>query len=250
MGVKDIVTMKRREKITVLTCYDYPTAKILEEIGIDLILVGDSLGNVVLGYDSTKKVTMQDIIRHTGAVRRGAKKSFIIADMPYGSDRTADMALRNARLLIGAGADAVKVEGKPEICKALSGKGIDVMGHIGYLPQTATKPSVHRDEEKLLHEGLALEDAGCFSAVLEMVQQDAARRVTEGLKIPTIGIGAGPYCDGQVLVLNDMLGMYDDFKPRFAKRYAHINDEIREAVREYNGDVKEKRFPGKEHSFG
>jgi len=249
MDTLKIKSMKGKEAIVVLTCYGYPMAKVLEEVGIDIILVGDSLGNVVLGYESTKEVTIQDMVRHVGAVRRGAVSSFIVADMPYKSDRTMELAVENANLLIDAGADAVKVEGKPEICKFLVGNGIAVMGHTGHLPQTAEKPIVHKDRDKLLQEARALEEAGCFSVVLEMVQQDVAKEVTDALKIPTIGIGAGPYCDGQVLVINDMLGMYEDFKPKFVKRYANVNDEIRKAVKEYKKDVKKGGFPGEEYSF-
>ncbi len=247
--MRDIKLMKGKEAIVVLTCYGYSMAKILEEAGIDIILVGDSLGNVVLGYESTKDVTMQDMIRHTGAVRRGAVSSFIVADMPYKSDELKDLALKNVNLLIEAGADAVKIEGKPEICKFLVEGNVAVMGHIGHLPQTAEKPVVHRDKDKLLKEAKALEEAGCFAIVLEMVQQDVSKYITDALKIPTIGIGAGPYCDGQVLVLNDMLGMFEDFKPKFVKRYAHINDEIRKAVKAYKKEVRSGDFPGEEYGF-
>jgi 3-methyl-2-oxobutanoate hydroxymethyltransferase len=249
MTTEKIKSMKAKEAITVLTCYGYPMARILEETGIDIILVGDSLGNVVLGYDSTKEVTINDMLRHTGAVRRGAVSSFIISDMPYKSDETIDLAIKNANLLIDSGADAVKIEGKPDICKALVQNGIAVMGHIGHLPQTAEKPIVHKDKDKLLNEAKSLEQAGCFAIVLEMVQTDIAKEITDSLKIPTIGIGAGPYCDGQVLVINDMLGLYEDFKPKFVKKYAHLNDEIRKAVKTYKKEVKAGEFPGDEFSF-
>lgn len=247
--MKDFRLMKGREKITVLTCYGYPMAKILEEMGIDIILVGDSLGNVVLGYDSTKEVTMEDMVRHTQAVRRGALTSFIVADMPYKSDASVEMAIDNADLLLKSGADAVKVEGKPEICKVLVENHIPVMGHIGYLPQTADKPVLHKEKDKLLADAKALEQAGVFAIVLEMVQTDVAKELTASLKIPTIGIGAGPHCDGQVLVINDMLGMYDDFKPKFVKRYANINEDIRKAVKQYRKEVKDGDFPSEEYSF-
>jgi len=249
MDTLKIKSMKGQEAIVVLTCYGYPMARILEEMGIDMILVGDSLGNVVLGYETTKEVTVNDMVRHTGAVRRGAITSFIVADMPYKSDESKEMAVKNANLLMDNGADAVKVEGKPEICKVLVSSGIAVMGHIGHLPQTAEKPIVHKDRDKLLQEAKALEEAGCFAVVLEMVQTDVAKEITDSLKIPTIGIGAGPYCDGQVLVINDMLGMYEDFKPKFVKRYAHINDEIRKAVKAYKKEVRKGEFPGEEYSF-
>ena len=249
MNIPKIKSMKGEEAIVMLTCYGYPMARVLEEVGVDIILVGDSLGNVVLGYDSTKDVSMEDMIRHTGAVRRGAISTFIVADMPYKSDDIKEQAIKNANLLVDNGADAVKVEGKPEICRALVSSGIAVMGHIGHLPQTAEKPTVHKDKDKLLEEAKALQDAGCFAIVLEMVQSDVAKEVTDSLKIPTIGIGAGPYCDGQVLVINDILGMYDDFKPKFVKRYANINENIRKAVKSYKKEVKSGEFPGDEYSF-
>lgn len=247
--MKNFSSMKGKEAITVLTCYGYSMAKVLEEVGVDIILVGDSLGNVVLGYDSTKEVTMQDMIRHTGAVRRGAVSSFIVTDMPYKSDETKELALMNANTLIDSGADAVKIEGNQEVCKYLVQNGIAVMGHIGHLPQTAEKPIVHRDFKELFGKAEALQNAGVFAIVLEMVQSDIAKKITDFLSIPTIGIGAGPYCDGQVLVINDMLGMYEDFKPKFVKRYVHLNDEIRKAVKAYKKEVKSGEFPGEEYSF-
>lgn len=249
MDIQKIKSMKGKEAITVLTCYGYPMARVLEEMGIDIILVGDSLGNVVLGYDTTKEVTVNDMVRHTGAVRRGAVSGFIVSDMPYKSDESVEMAVKNANLLMDNGADAVKVEGKPDICKALVSAGIAVMGHIGHLPQTAEKPVVHKDFNELFKQAEALQNAGCFAIVLEMVQSDIAKKITDFLTIPTIGIGAGPYCDGQVLVINDILGMYDNFKPKFVKRYAHINDDIRRAVKAYKKDVKTGEFPGEKYSF-
>lgn len=250
MDIPKIKSMKGKEAITVLTCYDYSTARILEETGINIILVGDSLGNVVLGYETTQEVTVNDMVSHTGAVRRGAITSFIVTDMPYKSDENAEIAVKNANLLMDNGADAVKVEGKPEICKALISAGIPVMGHIGYLPQSADKPAVHKDFNLLLIQAEALQNAGCFAIVLEMVTSDIAKKITDFLTIPTIGIGAGPYCDGQVLVINDILGMFEDFKPKFVKRYASINDDIRKAVKAYKKDVKTGEFPGDEYSFG
>lgn len=243
MHTSRIKSMKGNEAITVLTCYDYNTAKILEEIGIDVLLVGDSLGNVVLGFDSTKEVTMQDMIRHTGAVRRGAISSFIVSDMPYKSDENKDIALKNAQALIDAGADAVKIEGKPHICKHLVNSGIAVMGHIGYLPQTDGKPAVKKDFENLLKLAEALQAAGAFALVMELVDKDTARKLTGFLEIPTIGIGSGVDCDGQVLVINDILGTYEDFKPKFAKQYANVNDLIRKAVKSYKKEVKAGEFP-------
>ncbi len=249
MDTVKIKSMKGKEAIVMLTCYDYNTAKILEEYGIDIVLVGDSLGNVVLGYETTKDVTMNDMIRHTGAVRRGGVTSFIVTDMPYKSDETKELAIKNANLLIDAGADAVKMEGKPDICRALVQNGIAVIGHIGHLPQTAEKPVVHKDFKELLMQAEVLQNAGVFAIVLEMVQSDVAKKITDFLSIPTIGIGAGPYCDGQVLVINDILGMYEDFKPKFVKRYANINDGIRKAVKAYKKEVKAGEFPGEEYTF-
>jgi len=249
MNIEKIKQMKGKEKITVLTAYDYCFAKILEDAKVDIILVGDSLGNVVLGYDSTKEVTMQDMKRHIQAVRNGASNSFIVGDMPYGSDETPVKALENARILLGAGADAVKVEGKPDIVEYLVDNQIDVMGHIGHLPQTAEKPVVHKDSNVLIKEARALEDAGAFSVVLELVKSDAAKEVTKKVKIPTIGIGAGKDCDGQVLVLYDMLGLFDKFKPKFVKKYAELGLVAREAVKEYVDEVKKKKFPSEEFSF-
>ncbi|MEA2036426.1 MAG: 3-methyl-2-oxobutanoate hydroxymethyltransferase [Nanoarchaeota archaeon] len=251
--VSNIKSMKSKEKIVVLTCYDYSTAKILEEAGIDIILVGDSLGNVILGYDTTQKVTMQDIIRHTGAVRRGAPSTHIVADMPYKSDETKEEALKNAKLLIEAGADSVKLEGKPEICRFLVENKIQVMGHVGLLPQTAENFKVKGKEEKeaqeILNMAIELEKAGCYAVVLESVPSQLAKKITDSIKIPTIGIGAGVGCDGQVLVINDILGMFDDFKPKFVKRFANLKEEIKKAVSSYKKEVKAKTFPDESHSF-
>lgn len=253
MNTSQIVSMKGKTAIAVLTCYDNNMAKILEEMNVDIILVGDSLGNVVLGYDSTRDVTIQDMIRHTGAVRRGAVSSFIVADMPYKSDETDELAIKNADDLIESGADAVKVEGKPSVCKALVDNGLAVMGHVGLLPQTAENYKVKgkdaKEAESIFNMALELEKAGCFAVVLESVPVELAKKITDALKIPTIGIGAGHYCDGQVLVINDMLGMYDEFKPKFVKRYANINDIVKKAVSQYRKEVKNGEFPSDEYSF-
>jgi len=249
MDAKTIKSMKGKEKVVVLTAYDCCFAKILDDANVDIILVGDSLGNVVLGYDTTKEVTMQDMKRHVQAVRNGAQEAFIVADMPYGSDETPVKALENARILLGSGADVVKVEGKPDIVEYLVDNEIEVMGHIGHLPQTAEKPVVHKDADVLVKEAKALEEAGAFSVVLELVKADVAKEVTKKVKIPTIGIGAGKDCDGQVLVINDMLGLYDKFKPKFAKRYAELGLVAKKAVKEYVNEVKKKKFPSDEFSF-
>ena len=243
---------KGKEKITVLTAYGYSTSRVIDEAGVDIILVGDSLGNVVLGHDTTRKVTMEDMLRHTGAVARGAKNCLIVADMPFESDKTMGLAVKNAKLLLKAGAHAVKVEGKPEIVEALVKEDIIVMGHAGLLPQTAEDLKVQgkneKDAKKILDEVIALEKAGCFSIVLECVSSRLAKTITETLKIPTIGIGSGPYCDGQVLVSNDMLGLFDNI-PKFVRKYADLNSEIKKAVQVYCKDVKEGSFPSEKESF-
>lgn len=228
-----------------LTAYDYCFSSIIGGV-VDIILVGDSLGNVVLGYDSTKHVSMADMVRHTKAVRNGTE-GFIVADMPYGSD-SEEKVVENAKLLLDVGADAVKVEGKPSIVDILVKNRINVVGHIGHLPQTALKPEVHSDDQ-LLDQAIALEKAGCFAIVLEMVKSDVAKEITDSLSIPTIGIGAGKNCDGQVLVLNDMLGLFEKFKPKFVKRFGELGLEARKAVSSYVKDVKSGDFPGKEQSF-
>lgn len=245
--------MKGNEKISMLTAYDYCTARIVDESGIDIVLIGDSLGMVVLGYGTTQKVTMQDMIRHTGAVARGIKNAHVVGDMPYRSYDNEEDAVKNAKLLIEAGADSVKTEKKPEIAKALIENGIDVMGHVGLTPQSITDFKVQgKDEEaakQLKEEAIALEKAGCYALILECIPMQLAKEITEIVKIPTIGIGAGPYCDGQVLVSSDMLGLFTDFKPKFVKRYAEISSEIKKAIENYKKDVKEEKFPTDEYSF-
>ena len=251
--IERIKSMKSREKIVMLTAYDYCNAKILDSSGIDIILVGDSLGMVVLGYKSTREVTMEDMLRHTKAVANGSKNTLIVADLPYNSDITPDDVVRNARLLLANGAGAVKPEGKPEIAKALTKSGINVMGHAGLLPQTTREYLVQgRDSasaKEIFNMTIALENAGCFAIVLECIPSELAKKITEKLKIPTIGIGAGKYCDGQVLVINDMLGMYDEIKPKFVKRYGNISRAIKESILRYKKDVKDGNFPDDTHSY-
>ncbi len=255
--------MKQRgEKITVLTAYDFPTARILDKVGVDVILVGDSLGMTMLGYPTTVPVTMADILHHTKAVARGVQRSLVVADMPFLS-YGADLAegVRNAgRLLAEGGADAVKLEGGGsavlELVSRLTQLGIPVMGHLGLTPQSVhqfggwrvqgTTPEAAR---RLLQQAKGLEEAGCFAVVLELMPAEVAAEITSALSIPTIGIGAGPACDGQVLVIHDLLGLLDDFKPRFVKRYAELGQAIAEAVSHYVEDVRSGRFPGPEHSF-
>ena len=251
-SVQGLKSMKSKQKIAMLTAYDFPTAKLMDGI-VDIILVGDSLGMVVLGYENTTQVTMDDMLRATSAVARGAKNTLIVGDMPIGTYDNEQNALKNARLFLNAGAHAVKIERKPEIAKFLVKNGIEVMGHTGLTPQTITTFKVQgKDKEsadKILNEGIELDKAGCFSVVLECIPLELAKIMTKKISIPTIGIGAGIHCDGQVLVTNDILGLYGDFKPKFLKRYAEIGNEIKKAFENYAKDVREKKFPDDEHSF-
>ncbi|MCK5739435.1 3-methyl-2-oxobutanoate hydroxymethyltransferase [bacterium] len=244
--ISETQAMKGREKISMLTCYDYSFAKAIDG-HVDLILVGDSLGNVVLGYQRTRHVTLDDMLRHLGAVSRGVTKSVIIADLPYGSYETPDMAIKNARQLIENGADAVKPEGRPDIVTALTAAKIPVMAHLGLLPQTAkTFRAVGRKEDEARHllvQAAEMETAGAFSLVLECVPPVLAAKVSDLITIPTIGIGAGADCDGQVLVLYDMLGLYDDFQPKFVRHYARLKSAVADAVQQYTRDIKNGFFP-------
>ena len=243
----DFVQKKRKkDKITCLTAYDAYTAQVLEKSGIDIILAGDSLGNVILGYPDTKQVTIEDMMRHTQAVRRGAPDTFVVADLPYGSVIGGEEKLiaDAQRLIREAGADAVKIEGASDInaVKRLIDSGICVMGHLGYLPQTTVKPRMLGKEKqeaaKLLNEAFLLEETGVYSIVLEMVEQEAAREVTQAVKIPTIGIGSGNYCDGQVLVINDMVGLTFGKVPGFVKKYDDLGARLKESVRRYIEEVR------------
>jgi len=249
-----------REKITMLTAYDYPTAKLLDESGIDIILVGDSLGNSVLGYENTIPVTMDEMLHHTKAVVRGAGDSMVIADMPFMSYQlNPESALMNAsRFVKEAGAAGVKIEGSNHIdsIKKIIEAGIPVMGHIGFTPQSVNQLGGNRvqgrsatEAKDLTDAAKALEKAGIFAIVLEMVPAALAGRISSSLEIPVIGCGAGPECDGQVLVINDALGISRDFIPRFAKKFADIYSEEKRAVSSYIKDVRSGAFPGKEHSF-
>jgi 3-methyl-2-oxobutanoate hydroxymethyltransferase len=257
--LQEILAFKKRgERFPMLTAYDYPTAKVVDEAGVPLILVGDSLGNVVLGYDSTVFVTMDVMIHHTAAVVRGAKRALVIGDMPFMSYQTDTVtALENAaRFLREAGAQAVKLEGgevMAETIKALVDRGIPVMGHIGFTPQSAYQIGQRVQgrsidaAEKLVRDAHAVEDAGAFAVVLELVPSQLAKLITERLTIPTIGIGAGPDCDAQVQVVSDMLGLYTDFVPRHAKQFAHLADDMRSAVTTYSESVREGSFPTEEN---
>jgi 3-methyl-2-oxobutanoate hydroxymethyltransferase len=252
---------KKGARLAMLTAYDYPGARLVAEAGVDLILVGDSLGMVVLGYDSTVAVTMDEMVHHTRAARRGAPQAFVIADLPFLSYGTPEQALVNAaRLMKDAGADSVKLEGGDEvvpIVEALVRAGVPVLGHVGLTPQTASALGGYKlqgkeeaDARRILEGALALERAGCWGVVLELVPAPLARLITERIAIPTIGIGAGPHCDGQVLVFHDLVGMYSGFTPTFVKRYAEAGATIRDAVARYAAEVRDGSFPGEGKSFG
>lgn len=255
MGFQDKIKRKKgKEKIVMLTAYDYQIAKILDHTDIDLILVGDSLGMVVQGHKDTKSVTMQDMIYHTKAVARGVSKTPIIGDMPINACNTVEDGLRNARKFLQAGAHGVKIEGnRPKIINDLMDEGIPVMGHVGMLPQLAetyrVKGKTPEEAEKIFRSALDLEEIGVFSMVLECIPESLAKKITDNVKIPTIGIGAGKYCDGQVLVINDMLGMDESFKPKFVKRYARLNKTIAQAISKFAEEVSTGRYPDKEHTY-
>jgi 3-methyl-2-oxobutanoate hydroxymethyltransferase len=251
---EEIRRKKAREKIIMLTAYDYQMAKILDQASVDLILVGDSSGMVVQGYATTREVTMTDMIFHVRAVARGAKNTPIIGDMPINSSDTAREALKNAKRFIESGARGVKIEGnKPDVVKTLIDEGIPVMGHVGMLPQVAEKYRVKgKDPEeahRILQDALDLDRIGVFSIVVECVPQSLAKRITEGTKAPTIGIGAGKYCDGQVLVINDMLGFDESFRPKYVKTYANLNRTIKDAVARFREEVISGRYPDEEHTY-
>ncbi len=252
---------KKGARLAMLTAYDFPTARLAAEAGIDLILVGDSLGMVVLGYDSTVPVTVDDMAHHTKAARRGAPEAFLIADLPFLSYGSAGDALANsARLMKEAHADSVKLEGGAEVVpvvEALVRAGVPVLGHVGLTPQTASALGGYRlqgkDEaqaRRILEDAIALERAGCWGVVLELVPAPLAKLITETISIPTIGIGAGPYCDGQVLVFHDTVGLFSGFTPTFVKRYAEAGTAIREALSRYAEEVRGGTFPGEAQSFG
>jgi len=252
---------KKGARLAMLTAYDFPSARLVAEAGIDLILVGDSLGMVVLGYGSTLPVTMDDMVHHTKATRRGAPEAFVIADLPFLSYGTPEQALANAaRLMKEAGADSVKLEGGVEIVpilEALARAGVPVLGHVGLTPQTASALGGYKlqgkDEEnarRIMEGAQALERAGCWGVVLELVPSPLARLVTERIAIPTIGIGAGAHCDGQVLVFHDLVGLFSGFTPSFVKRYAEAGAVIKDAVARYAADVRNGSFPAEGQSFG
>lgn len=267
-GRKKVTTKTLRQKkqqgelITMLTAYDFPTAMMIDRVGIDVILVGDSLGMVVLGYENTLPVTMEEMLHHSRAVARGAQSALLVGDMPFMSYQVGvEDALRNAgRFLKEAGMDAVKLEGgreRLEAVRGIVGAGIPVMGHLGLTPQSVNQLGGFRAQGKtaaaasrLLEDALLLEEAGCFSLVLESVPGRLGEFISKKLEIPTIGIGAGAGCDGQVLVTHDLLGLFDRFTPKFARRYANIYAEMERAFTAYRQDVESGAFPGSEHTTG
>ncbi|MEE9519357.1 MAG: 3-methyl-2-oxobutanoate hydroxymethyltransferase [bacterium] len=249
------------EKITMVTAYDYPAARLVDRAGVDIILVGDSLGMVVLGYEDTTKVTMDEMLHHSRAVARARPRALVVGDMPFGTfQASADDAVRNAvRFIQEGGAEAVKLEGGQAVASAAASivaAGIPVMGHIGLTPQSVHALGGYRvqgrtseSETQLLRDAASIEAAGVFAVVLEGIPLKLGRRITEALRVPTIGIGAGPYCDGQVLVLHDLLGFFDGFAPKFAKPYADLNTVIVEAVERFRAEVEAGAFPDREHSY-
>lgn len=252
---------QERTKISMLTAYDYSTAKLMNDAGINSILVGDSLGNVMLGYEDTVSVTMEDMIHHTAAVARGAKDALVIADMPFMSYQTSvyDAVVNAGRLMKEGRANAVKLEGGQEVClqiKAIVDAGIPVCAHIGLTPQSINvfggnkvQGKTEEAAQKLLKDALAVQKAGAFAVVIEAVPEKLASLITSKLDIVTIGIGAGNGCDGQVLVYQDMLGMYSDFTPKFVKKFANLGEIMTAAFKQYDDEVKTSSFPSEEHTY-
>lgn len=256
-----IRALKGKEKVVVLTAYDFYMAGLMDEAGVHLALVGDSLGMTVLGYETTLPVTMGEMIHHTTAVARGIKQAMIVTDMPFMSYQVSiELALANAgRCVQEAGADGVKIEGgefRAPTIRALVENGIPVLGHIGLLPQSVramggykVQGKTESDAERLVRDAKAIEDAGVFAMVLEGMPSDVAASITKSVQVPTIGIGAGPACDGQVLVVNDMLGMTGKLAPKFVKRYADLGGDMKKAFAAYKKDVQDGKFPGPEHCY-
>lgn len=260
--VTTILDKKRKsEKITMLTCYDYVMARLISYQDIDMLLVGDSLGNVKLGYENTLPVTIDDMIYHTKSVKRGNTGALLVTDMPFMSyESNIEEAVKNAgRIIKEGGAEAVKIEGGVEIeeqVKAIVNAKIPVVGHLGLTPQAINKfggfkvqGRTQEAHDKLISDAKAIENAGAFAITLEAIPEHLAKEVTEVLNIPTIGIGAGRYCDGQVLVVDDMIGMFDDFTPKFVKKYANVSQIIKTAVKEYIEEVREGKFPKEENTY-
>jgi 3-methyl-2-oxobutanoate hydroxymethyltransferase len=261
VSVNDIMAMKqKKEKVSVLTAYDYSTASICDKANVDILLVGDSAGMVMLGYTNTIPVSMEEMLLFCKAVSRGTKRAMVIADMPFGSYQpNIDNAIKNAIRFIKVGCDAVKLEGGVEAVhtiKAIVNAGIPVMGHIGLKPQTCTlwegyklQGKTKDSALKLIADAKALEQAGVFSIVVEMAASEVAEVISKNATVPIIGIGSGYYCDGQVLVIHDMLGIYEDIKPKFVKRYAEFSKLILEAALQYTNDVKSSKFPEEQNTF-
>jgi 3-methyl-2-oxobutanoate hydroxymethyltransferase len=257
-SVNDITSKKKSgQKISVVTAYDYTLASLCDKANVDVLLVGDSAGMVMLGYENTVPVTMEQMILFTEAVSRARNNALVVADMPFMSYQASITdAVANSGRLIKAGADAVKLEGGISMVSAIVKTGIPVMGHIGFQPQTTTLSQGYRVQGKtkeaavsLIEDAKALEDAGVFAIVLEMVTAEVARVISESISIPTIGIGSGKYCDGQVLVIHDMLGMYEKLKPKFVKQYMSLSSQITKAVSNYKLDIEASRFPSKNNWF-
>ena len=245
---------KGKGKITMLTAYDFQTAKILDQTDIDLILVGDSSGMVVQGYSDTKSVTMEAMIYHVKAVAKGAKSTPIIGDMPINSCNTVQDCLGNAMQFVEAGAHGVKIEGrKTDAIRTLTNRGIQVMGHVGMLPQMAeayhVKGKNPEEAREILQDAKELDKLGVFAIVLECIPESLAKAITETVEVPTIGIGAGKHCDGQVMVINDMLGYDENFKPKYVKTYANLNKTIKNAVTKFMEEVHAGTYPDEEHTY-
>lgn len=267
LNAKQVTTLRLQEmkaagrKIVALTAYDALIANIFDQCGVDLILVGDSLGNIVQGHDTTIPVTLEDTIYHTKAVVNGAKRPLVVADMPFMTYQVSpNEAFRNAgRILKETGCAAVKLEGGSNVTEAISRMteaGIPVMGHLGLMPQSIHKFGSYRargtdeaEAEKIFNDAILLEEAGCFAIVLEKIPAQLAKKISDNLKIPTIGIGAGPHCDGQILVYTDMLGLTIDFSPRFVRRYANLLNIVKDAVEQYGNDIRDSNFPSMEESY-
>ena len=262
VSITRLMAMKKRgERFAMLTAYDYPSARLVEEAGVPIILVGDTLGMVVLGYDTTIPVTMDEMLHHVKAVVRGTRKAHVVADMPFMSFQAGPQdALRNAgRMLKEGGAQSVKLEGGRRVADTISllvSSGIPVMGHIGLTPQSVNQFGGYKVQGKtpaaavkLINDAVALEEAGASAIVLETIPAQLGELITQKVSIPTIGIGAGPHCDGQVQVFHDLLGLFDEFIPKHAKRYAQLGDVIKEAVGRYVTDVQDGAFPTERESF-
>ena len=261
ISILDLQSKKQKgEKITMLTAYDYPFARLLDEAGVDSILVGDSLGMVMLGYESTLPVSMEEMLHHVKAVKKGVKRAFLIGDLPFMSYQASkEEAIKNAGLLMKAGCDAIKLEGGKEVfdtVKFIVERGIPVLGHIGLTPQSVSKLGGYRVQGRdkksalrILESAMALEAAGAFGIVLECIPYLLAKLITEKISIITIGIGAGPFCDGQVLVLHDLLGIFEDKKPKFVKVYANLAPIIKQAVSSFIDEIKTKKFPDLHHAY-